>query len=142
MKGGLLAAIVLAVAFAGCMSNEPVESGTVDEVPVVETVAPPVEVALTATSVGFYPANPAYTMSATEVPAGANVTLTYVNDDMNPLGTHDWVLEGVEGGATERIGAGEETVINFLAPAPGEYVYICSVPGHRERGMEGTLTVV
>ena len=25
--------------------------------------------------------------------------------------------------------------------APGEYVYYCAIPGHRESGMEGVLTV-
>jgi uncharacterized cupredoxin-like copper-binding protein len=35
-------------------------------------------------------------------------------------------------------GATEETVIN--APA-GEYEFYCNVPGHKEAGMEGTLTV-
>jgi uncharacterized cupredoxin-like copper-binding protein len=35
-------------------------------------------------------------------------------------------------------GATEETVIN--APA-GEYEYYCNVPGHKQAGMVGTLTV-
>lgn len=29
----------------------------------------------------------------------------------------------------------------FVAPAPGEYVFYCSVPGHAALGMVGTLTV-
>ena len=32
--------------------------------------------------------------------------------------------------ATELIGGGEETTIEFKAPAKGEYTFICSFPGH------------
>lgn len=32
--------------------------------------------------------------------------------------------------ATELIGGGEETTIEFIAPAKGEYTFICSFPGH------------
>jgi len=31
---------------------------------------------------------------------------------------------------TELIGGGEETTIEFTAPAAGEYIFICSFPGH------------
>lgn len=31
---------------------------------------------------------------------------------------------------TDLIGGGEETTIEFEAPAKGEYVFICSFPGH------------
>jgi|GEM_PF-1142254 cytochrome c oxidase subunit 4 len=30
---------------------------------------------------------------------------------------------------------------SFLAPAPGEYVFFCSVPGHADLGMHGTIVV-
>ena len=39
--------------------------------------------------------------------------------------------EDVAGGAVE---------ISAELP-PGEYFYYCNIPGHREGGMEGTLTV-
>ena len=31
---------------------------------------------------------------------------------------------------TKMIGGGETTTINFKAPEPGKYVFICSFPGH------------
>jgi plastocyanin len=80
----------------------------------------------------------AYTTTEASAKAG-EVTV----DFNNPQGlTHDVAIEdssGEEVGKTELI-AGEETstTVNLK---PGTYTYFCTVPGHREAGMEGTLTV-
>mgnify|MGYP002623246123 CR=1 FL=1 len=42
--------------------------------------------------------------------------------------------------ATSLIGGGEQTSITFTAPAPGEYDFICSFPGHYGL-MKGKLIV-
>ncbi|NJN67836.1 MAG: hypothetical protein HC884_14570 [Chloroflexaceae bacterium] len=36
---------------------------------------------------------------------------------------------------------GSSTTVTFAAPAPGEYLYICTVPGHFVAGDWGTLTI-
>lgn len=36
---------------------------------------------------------------------------------------------------------GEEETVTFPAPAPGEYLYICTVPGHFAAGDYGVLTI-
>jgi plastocyanin len=46
--------------------------------------------------------------------------------------------QGVKGGPTVPQG-GTSTVLATLKP--GTYTYYCSVPGHRQAGMQGTLTV-
>jgi len=80
----------------------------------------------------------AYTTDSATAEAG-KVTI----DFKNPQGlTHDVAIEdesGEEVGKTELIGEGETSETVNLKP--GEYTFYCTVPGHREAGMEGTLTV-
>lgn len=87
------------------------------------------------------PADPngqlAYITKQASAPAGP-LEIDSKNDASIP---HDIALEGngvdekgetVQGGATSSI---------QVTLKPGEYAFYCSVPGHREGGMEGTLTV-
>jgi plastocyanin len=80
----------------------------------------------------------AYTTTAASAKAG-NVTVDFKNPQSL---THDVAIEdssGKEVGKTELIGEGETSTSVDLKP--GTYTYYCTVPGHREAGMEGTLTV-
>jgi plastocyanin len=80
----------------------------------------------------------AYTTTEASAKAG-KVTV----DFKNPQGlTHDVAIEDGGGetvGKTELIAeSATSTTVNLK---PGAYHYYCTVPGHREAGMEGTLTV-
>jgi len=124
-------------------SAAPTASGTAssDETPAGASVGR-ARIHVLVISDGFYPADPAFKANLTSVPANASVVLTYRDQDLNPLGKHDWTLEGVEGAQTPLVETGHEATIEFVAPLkPGEYVYYCSVPQHRGFGMEGKLTV-
>jgi uncharacterized cupredoxin-like copper-binding protein len=80
----------------------------------------------------------AYTTTTASAKAG-NVTIDF--DNPQAL-THDVQIEDAQGeevGGTELIASGEDSATVDLKP--GTYTFFCSVPGHREAGMEGTLTV-
>lgn len=70
---------------------------------------------------------------------GQVVQITLVNGDNV---THDILVEGMEGAKSnvvDRMGATE--VIVFRATEDGTFTYWCTIPGHRQAGMEGVLVV-
>lgn len=135
-----LAAGLAVLALAGCASDDTPEAAT--ELTVIGT-----------DGLAFEPDELA-------VPAGEEVTLTLTAEDAVE---HDLVIEGV--GMAGSVGdeahgdddehamddddlhvahadAGESVTATFTVDEPGTYPVYCSVPGHREAGMEATLTVV
>src|SRR5574340_815747 len=52
------------------------------------------------------------------------------------------VIDGTEVGTADNpLKPGKGGDATFVATAPGEYYYICVVPGHRELGMEGKIEI-
>ena len=69
------------------------------------------------------------------IPANTDVTFTLPNDG---AAAHNFSIDELGIDIDMPPGSSNETVIN--AP-PGTYEYYCNVPGHKEAGMVGTLTV-
>src|SRR5919112_902010 len=69
------------------------------------------------------------------IPANTDVTVNVPNEGAAP---HNFSIDALGIDVDIAPGATEQVVIN--APA-GEYEFYCNVPGHKEAGMVGTLTV-
>jgi plastocyanin len=69
-----------------------------------------------------------------------SVTIDF--DNPNPALPHDVCVEqgGSELGCSEQV-TGAATTLALQDLKPGKYTFFCSVPGHEETGMKGTLTV-
>ena len=77
----------------------------------------------------------AFSFDQTELTAAAGeVTIELVNESGIP---HNVEIEG--DGVSDTITEGSTELMASLEA--GEYVFFCNIPGHREGGMEGTLTV-
>jgi len=82
--------------------------------------------------------NLAFTTTEASAKAG-KVTVDFTNSSAVP---HDVAIEDEGGetlGQTEVIAEGSDSTEVELEP--GTYTFYCTVPGHRQAGMEGTLTV-
>ena len=108
--------------------------------------------------------NMAYNTKTLKVQTGKRVHLTLMNKGHSDLMPHNWVLvapgteaqvalAGVEKKPDGYVVEGPNVLahtplalpqktaeVTFTAPAPGDYPYICTVPGHY-MVMKGTLTV-
>lgn len=92
-----------------------------------------------------------------EVPKGQPVTLAVVNIDNN---IHDWTIDRIpvkdkkEQSAGHHAGHGGDApdlhvsanprktgILTFTPLESGTYEYYCTIPGHKEAGMRGTLVV-
>ena len=110
-----------------------------------------------------------YDKKAFEVKAGDNVTLTFKNVGKLPVAAmghnvviliageeiapfamaaisakdHDYIPQAMLAKIlvqTKLLGPGEKDVVKFVAPAAGEYKYLCTFPGHFAI-MNGIMTV-
>jgi Cu+-exporting ATPase len=79
-----------------------------------------------------------FTPADVTVTAGTWTVLELHNDD--PV-VHDWMIEAIPNmDVVTR--PGQTAAIRFVLDTPGVYPVICSVPGHADAGMVGTLTVL
>lgn len=86
------------------------------------------EIEVTASSFEFEP-------DEITVTAGEDVAVVLTSTDL----LHDFTVDGLDVHVAADV---DETVAGGLrADEPGQYTYYCTVPGHREAGMEGTLIV-
>ncbi|MEX0609317.1 MAG: plastocyanin/azurin family copper-binding protein [Balneolaceae bacterium] len=73
----------------------------------------------------------------TDVQAFANASARARDNEYIAPGFEDSIVA-----ATALAGGGETVEVTFVVPSePGDYVYICSFPGHYGAGMKGVITV-
>ncbi|MCZ7531268.1 MAG: plastocyanin/azurin family copper-binding protein [Acidimicrobiia bacterium] len=70
-----------------------------------------------------------------EATVGEDIEISLTADDV----LHDFIIDELDAHVSAE--PGETASGGFTASEAGEYTFYCSVPGHRDAGMEGTLVV-
>ena len=86
------------------------------------------------------PSTIAYTTTSLQAQAG-NVTIDF--DNPNQAIPHDVCVQSSSGsnlGCSKQV-TGAKTTLDLKNLKPGSYTFFCSVDGHEQAGMKGTLTV-
>jgi plastocyanin len=153
-----LAAALLALAGCGSSSSSSSSASTAAEAPTTSSAAAPTTSSAAApTTSSAKAATPAPASGSEKLSLEANpegqlayntksltakagkVSVEFKNSSPLP---HNVTIEsssGEKAGATPTFSGGSKSVAVTLKP--GTYKFFCSVPGHRQAGMEGTLTV-
>lgn len=117
--------------FAAFNPNITCPEGSLPPAPSPEAAPPAIkELTISGTEYSFSPAS-------ITVSAGDQVKVTFRN---NGSIIHNFKISEL-GIGTKTIGPGEADVVEFTAPTSGTYDILCSIPGHRAAGMEGSLRV-
>jgi uncharacterized cupredoxin-like copper-binding protein len=151
----LAALLVASLALVACggggssstaSTSEATTPSSSTEAPTSESGEKPAESGEEAESAGgstiAFEANPEGMLMFTEMTAtgtAGNDTIEFKNPSSIP---HNVAIEDSAGktvAETKTIGKGETSTMVELEA--GSYTFYCSVPGHRQAGMEGTLTV-
>jgi plastocyanin len=153
----LLALVAGALALAGCGSSKSTSSSASTPPAAAPTTtqstaaSPPTTTSTTTQSTATSPAAPAGALSLAANPEGqlkydttslvakaGKVAITFTN---NSSLSHNVTVEssGSVVGTTPTFQGGSKALTLDLKP--GTYKFYCSVPGHRQAGMEGTLVV-
>jgi azurin len=107
-------------------------------------VKPNQKIAVTFKNIGT---TPKFSMGHNFVVLDKTITTTNVTTFLDKASTeaaHDYVPPGAKEvlAHSKLLGPGETEVVTFNAPfVPGEYLYLCSFPGHYSQGTKGIMTV-
>ena len=128
MKTLLALALIalLALLTSGCGSVQPAAAAKD-----AAQSGPAQEVTLTATEMAFSPAT-------IEVATGQPIKMTLKNSGVIE---HNWQAKLGNETVLVTARAGQSASKTFNAPPAGTYTFICSLAGHEQAGMKGTLIV-
>jgi len=70
--------------------------------------------------------------------AGQKAKVTLQNDGAI---AHNWTVLGLDNVTTGDVESRQKKSVEFTPPQAGTYTVECTIPGHAEAGMTGTLTV-
>lgn len=79
----------------------------------------------------------AFTPSTITLKKGQPAVITFMNKGTFP---HNLTITSL-GLATKTILPGQQDTITFTPDKTGQFAFLCTVPGHADKGMKGTLTV-
>lgn len=137
VTAGALAVAASAFVLAACGGSDSSDSSTAASTTPTETSTS----ASGGATVNFE-ADPSGALQYTETDVTAKAGNDTIEFD-NPSSTgHDVVIEDESGSEVAKTDIVTDSTASATADLqPGTYTFYCGVPGHREAGMEGTLTV-